>query len=276
MVQCMRVIGTPGASLHTSGLKAENVEAGVEGERLVAATIEHALKNTKATIVHSAKLHPKRGDTDHLVLAGGKLLIIDSKLWSGTTFTSEPGTDQSIQVQRDGETFAGGNVGLPRQRSMWAKHLGIPESDVLVILAIARSSIRVPKEPVNGVHFATLDSLPLKINALIGTALQRAPLEHLESQLQRTSSATTVKQPEDLSTLTPRWAPALPLLWAVVLFSGQSIVFWISAVMLFVAVVSLTATLLRHRPIRASQTLIWLLASSGVLIGSLLWPSVAA
>lgn len=271
MVQGMRVIGTPGASLHTSGLNADNIDAGIEGEQLVAACIERALQNTQATVVHSAKLHPKRGDTDHLVLVGDKLLIIDSKLWAGRTFTATPGPDGVLQVERDGAVFAGGTVALPRQRSIWAKHLGIPESDVFTLLAVARGGISVPKEPVDGVHFATIDSLPLRINELIGAYRHLEPKERIDRRIQQyaTTAATTGHQPADLLTITPRWAPALPLLWALALFSGDTPVYWVSAAALVVATVTLSTSLLRHRPGNARPTLLWFLASLGILAASL-------
>lgn len=113
------VIGTPGASLGTSGFSADQVAAGVAGERKTAAVLdEFARNNTNAVVFHSVRWNMDGApyDIDHVVVVGSTVFFLDSKNWSkgdykmlasGDTVlrNGQPIPNGAIHVQSGADTY---------------------------------------------------------------------------------------------------------------------------------------------------------------------------
>lgn len=178
MVPGMTVIlGVPGAALTTSDLDADLQRIGIEGEKKGAAALEGVLGNSKAVLAHSLKVPGSRGDIDHLILAGDRAIIVDSKLWSGHRFQIEDSTASSIELTRDGEPFAGGSIGMPRQITQWAKYLRLPREKIHGVLLVPRHRVTFSAEREAGVTFATLDSIDRTLQTLLGADADASPAE---------------------------------------------------------------------------------------------------
>ena len=79
-----RIYGTPAASLTwgIAGSATGDVTAGSEGEKQTAKILEaFAAKHADVRVFHSVRWPGSKGDTDHMVVIGNHVIIIDSKRW---------------------------------------------------------------------------------------------------------------------------------------------------------------------------------------------------
>lgn len=167
----LHVFGSPGGSLNSSGFDAGSTNAGIDGERRVAAVLdEYAKKNRNVYAFHSVKLPGHFGDIDHVLLVGGTVVVIDSKNWRSDSSYSVAGDGETIL--RDGDLFPGGKVALTRYIGEMTTYLRA--SSVVGVLAVAnsRSSTSVPKG--NPWDFLNLIGLKKRIHEIVGKEGKKA------------------------------------------------------------------------------------------------------
>lgn len=133
-----RNFGTPAASMLSNvdgngnvesleGVSSESVLAGVRGERITSELLSTWAEHRPCVVHvdsvrtpqygHAADVEHGRGDTDHLMIAGNSVLIIDSKAWKNySTYRIEnPDT-----ITRNGQFFAAGyNMHMKRNFQQW-------------------------------------------------------------------------------------------------------------------------------------------------------------
>lgn len=94
---------------------------------------------------------PEEGDTDHILLIGNHIFIIDSKKWKGgkdeehTIIYSQNDTGM---VQRYGKPFPGGNVHIESALHMWFNYLKTSPSEsktLFGIIHIVNDNIKVAR-----------------------------------------------------------------------------------------------------------------------------------
>lgn len=159
-----RHFGRPGASLTQlddperkgqlpEGWKHEVVDIALSGEEETSAMI-HEWMTDKPNVVLFDSVHIKgsgkeevdeetglieEGDTDHILLVGNHILIIDSKKWKGGK--DEDHAINYIQndkgeVQRFGKTFPGGKVHISSALRMWFNYLQTANGDNKVLMGM--------------------------------------------------------------------------------------------------------------------------------------------
>lgn len=138
-----QIFGVPGASL-TWGIEGSGggqVTAGGEGEKQVAKELElFASKNPGVKIFHSVQWPGSKGDTDHMLVAGNLVFIIDAKRWkSKRKYSVTP----KGAILRGTVPFPEGKVKMIPAMSAWRKTLG---SGVKVtgVVCIAQTEVFVP------------------------------------------------------------------------------------------------------------------------------------
>lgn len=138
-----RVYGVPGGSLNSAGFDSGATNAGIDGERRVAAVLDDFVKRTPgAYVFHSVKLPGHYGDIDHVLLTGDTVIVIDSKNWR---------SDGSYNVMSDGETilrngerFPGGTVKVTR----YVRELNLyTQMQTIGLLVAANSRSKVASSP---------------------------------------------------------------------------------------------------------------------------------
>jgi Nuclease-related domain len=141
-----RVLGTPGASL-TWGIDGDRmkpqIDSGIEGEKQTAAILAGlAEKIPQMFVFHSLSWPESNGDTDHIVVYGSTVLVIDSKRWKGSRkYTVTPqGT-----ILRGTVAFPQGKVKIGYALSTWRKKLpaGLKVNGVV---CIAQEKVFVPQD----------------------------------------------------------------------------------------------------------------------------------
>lgn len=149
--QGRRHFGRPGASLTQlddpkwqgklpEGWKRDVLDKALEGEETTSAMIQDWMKDKPGVVlidsVHirgagKEEIDPdtgliEAGDTDHIVVMGGHVLIIDSKRWRGgkddTKIINYIQADDG-SVQRFGKAFPGGKVHIAAAIRMWFDYL---------------------------------------------------------------------------------------------------------------------------------------------------------
>lgn len=133
--------GSPGASLtHQFNPKKDDsfkrgvVEKGIEGERKTSNTILKWMEGKENVLlfnsVHikgagNSEIDPETGlfeggDTDHVVLMGDKVILIDSKMWKSRRRYSV--SDKGF-ILRNERGFPGGRVNAGNAKRLWKSHL---------------------------------------------------------------------------------------------------------------------------------------------------------
>jgi len=138
-----QIFGVPGASL-TWGIEGSGsgqVTAGGEGEKQVAKELAiFAEKNPKVKIFHSVQWPGSKGDTDHMVVIGTLILIIDAKRWkSKRKYSVTP----KGAILRGTVPFPEGKVKMMPAMSAWRKTLG-KTAKVMGVVCIAQTEVFVP------------------------------------------------------------------------------------------------------------------------------------
>lgn len=138
-----RVFGQPGASL-TWGIGGSNsaaVTAGGEGEKQVGKILnEYAENNPGVFIFHSTQWPGSKGDTDHILICGKLMLIIDAKRWKGKRKYS---VTPKGTILRGTVPFEEGKVKMMPAMAAWRKELE-REVKVMGVVCIAQEEVFVP------------------------------------------------------------------------------------------------------------------------------------
>ena len=140
-----KTLGSPAASL-TWGIDGNRMipalEAGKEGELLTASLLNKiAEANKSAFVFHSLSWPESSGDTDHVLLYGDLLLVIDSKRWkSSRKYSVKPnGT-----IMRGTVPFESGKVRIGSAVKVWRKKF--PGLKVQGIVTIAQEKVFVTRD----------------------------------------------------------------------------------------------------------------------------------
>jgi hypothetical protein len=157
-----RVFGFPGASLHHAQLDdVSALEAGIEGERRVAAELERLAAYYPNTYVfHSVKMPGRIGDMDHIVVQGTRALLVDSKNWRrNASYDLAEMYEEGDIVLRDGSEFPGGEIHLRKQLVDW--QVLFMESDVHMsaALVVANNVSSVNQSVDTGYVFTNINGL---------------------------------------------------------------------------------------------------------------------
>lgn len=137
-----RYFGSAGASLshhvnnpdHQSDFRLSLVRSGMEGERSTSYRLQQWMKD-KDDVVLVDSVHIKGmgteyvdeetgvaegGDTDHVLIMGETVVIIDSKRWKSQRKYS---VSEKNTVLRQGRSFPSGNVSIKQARHLWRTYL---------------------------------------------------------------------------------------------------------------------------------------------------------
>lgn len=138
-----RVFGVPGASLTwgIGGSVTNEVTAGGEGEKQVAKILDaYAEKNPGVFVFHSSQWPGSKGDTDHIIVCGKLMIIIDAKRWKGKRKYS---VTPKGAVLRGTVPFPEGKVKMMPAMAAWRKELGAG-TKVMGVVCIAQEEVFVP------------------------------------------------------------------------------------------------------------------------------------
>ena len=142
VLSVQQIFGTPGASL-TWGVKGATVgevEAGIRGERFTGEVLNELVRRDKRYhVFHSISKPGKWGDTDHILIRGNTVFIIDSKMWRrGKTYV----INSRGRVFRGSVRFAGGDVKMGDSVDDWRKIL--PRTcKIIGVVCIAQTDVAV-------------------------------------------------------------------------------------------------------------------------------------
>ena len=130
-----RYFGSAGASLtqlldnpeHVNGFGRSVVQVGLDAERSTSQLIRGWMAD-KPDVVLCDSVHVRGygggdgedGDTDHVLLCGRSVLLVDTKRWKSRRKYS---FSDSGAVLRSGRSFAGGRLGMRGALGIWRKHM---------------------------------------------------------------------------------------------------------------------------------------------------------
>lgn len=141
LIKGRRYFGSAGASLthqlsnpdYEAEFKAGVVRVGMEGERSTSKRIRTWMEDKpNAVLIDSAHIKGfgkeeitedgivNGGDTDHILIIGNQVILIDTKRWKSKRAYS---VGDKGQVLRQKKNFPGGRVNAAGARSMWRKYL---------------------------------------------------------------------------------------------------------------------------------------------------------
>lgn len=141
----VRSFGAPGASLTwgIGGKRGGVVGAGLEGEKMTAKHLDAFVENPytrNMRIFHSAQWPGTNGDTDHILVMGNLVLLIDSKRWkSKRKYSVTP----KGAILRGTVRFPEGKVKMIPALSAWKKVLP-SEAKVYGVVCVAQTEVFVP------------------------------------------------------------------------------------------------------------------------------------
>lgn len=119
------------------------VSVGLEGEKMTAKTLDKFLTNPHTRnirVFHSAQWPGSNGDTDHILVMGKLVILIDSKRWkSKRKYSVTP----KGAIMRGTVRFPEGKVKMIPAMSAWRKILP-PGTKVIGAVAIAQTEVFVP------------------------------------------------------------------------------------------------------------------------------------
>lgn len=165
-----QIFGSPGAALTwgIDGVTGGVVAAGGEGEKQVAKTLaDFAAKTPKARIFHSVQWPGSEGDTDHMLVLGNCVFIIDAKRWKASRKYS---VTPKGEILRGTVPFPEGKVKMLFAMKAWRKILPAG-TKVFGVVCIAQEKVFVPydqnwqKAPFKLVTDEKLDEFLTKIIA---------------------------------------------------------------------------------------------------------------
>lgn len=139
-----QVFGVPGASLTwgIEGSSSSDVGAGIEGEKMTAKILNAwVTKHPSALVFHSVLWPGVEGDTDHIVVVGNHLLLIDSKRWKSKRKYS---VTASGSILRGTVAFPEGNVKMVPALKAWRQVLESKVARVSGVVCVAQDEVFVP------------------------------------------------------------------------------------------------------------------------------------
>lgn len=161
-----RYFGSSGASLthqvsnpiyEDKGINPELAKAGLEGEHKTSRMLLEWIKD-KPNVVLIDSVHLQSygkeeyneetgtmdgGDTDHVLIFGNFIIIIDSKNWKGRRRYAVNGDGE---VTRSGGTFAGGKVNTVGASKLWAEALKPFRATISSIISISSEKVMVTRD----------------------------------------------------------------------------------------------------------------------------------
>ena len=187
-----RHFGVAGASLThqidnpaiTSNFKPGAIKAGILGEQKTSKVIRQWMTRYPAAVlidsVHIKDTPQKphtstwagdgyddKPDTDHVLIIGSHVILIDSKAWkSKRKYTVN---DKGV-VLRGGRTFPGGNVHARQAAHLWSRHLGgSVKVNSIVCVSSDKVFVQFKKEwPRQGFQLVSLDNLTRTLDYRVG------------------------------------------------------------------------------------------------------------
>lgn len=141
----VKVLGTPAASL-TWGIDGNRMipvlEAGKEGEKQTAVTLDKLAQEIPEMFVfHSLSWPESQGDTDHIVVYGNTVIVIDSKRWKASRKYS---ITSGGAIMRGTVPFPQGKVKIGWALKTWRKKL--PETKIIGVVTIAQEKVFVVRD----------------------------------------------------------------------------------------------------------------------------------
>lgn len=138
-----QVFGSPAASLTwgIDGSEDGDVSAGVEGEKMTAKLLLPWLPSQpSAMLVHSVRWPGSNGDSDHMLIIGNNVILIDSKRWkSKRKYSVSP----NGSIKRGTVDFPEGKVKMIPALQAWRNIL--PKgTKISGIICIAQDEVFVP------------------------------------------------------------------------------------------------------------------------------------
>jgi hypothetical protein len=140
----LKIFGVPGAALTwgIDGVKGVSTEVGKDGEEATAKVLkEYADKHDGVFIFNSIMLPEASGDTDHILVYGDKVIIIDSKRWKSVR---KYGVSASGHVLRGTVAFPEGRVKTLFAIQKWKKVLS--KNTIQGIVCIAQEKVFVTRD----------------------------------------------------------------------------------------------------------------------------------
>lgn len=138
-----QIFGTHGASL-TWGIDGEmgdEVTAGGEGEKQVGKLLDaYVAEHPGMRVFHSVAWPGSVGDTDHMLVVGKLILIIDAKRWKGKRKYS---VTPKGAILRGTVPFPEGKVKMMPAMQSWRSELG-KDVKIMGVVCIAQQEVFVP------------------------------------------------------------------------------------------------------------------------------------
>lgn len=153
-----RIFGESGASLThivntTDGsVSQEEIaisRAGIEGEKMTSILLKEWQQGKEdVVVVHSVHIEDSnctgKEDTDHIIIIGKTMIIIDSKRWAKRkTYTIDEETNEVLQSKKQ---FVGGDVHINQCKHLWRKYLSHFDITITPLIVIANDSITVIRD----------------------------------------------------------------------------------------------------------------------------------
>lgn len=139
------VFGAPAACLSwgiDGNMMLPQLKFGIEGEKQTASTLENMAKTNQGMFVfHSLSWPESDGDTDHIVVYGNLMIVIDSKRWKSARKYS---VTASGTILRGTVAFDSGKVKVRYAIKHWQKLF--PEMKVLGVVTIAQEKVFVTRD----------------------------------------------------------------------------------------------------------------------------------
>lgn len=186
-----REFGSAGASLTHQindpkykdvGIKPELAKAGLDGEKKTDAFLKDWLKDKpQAVLIRSVHVRGygkdeevdeetgtfDGGDTDHIIVVGNNIILVDSKNWKGQRKYE---LDEKGQILRSGKVFKGGKVGTVASMYLWRKYLEpFNIQDVDPIITITSDKVFVVRNNIwwrSPFHVISLEDLGMFLDAV--------------------------------------------------------------------------------------------------------------
>lgn len=137
------IFGVPGASLTwgIAGSSQGQIDSGLDGEKQVAKVLAtYAEKHPEVKVFHSIQWPGSQGDTDHMLVVGNIVFIIDAKRWkSSRKYSVTP----KGAILRGTVAFPEGKVKMMPAMAAWRKVLP-NTAKVLGVVCIAQEKVFVP------------------------------------------------------------------------------------------------------------------------------------
>lgn len=185
-----RKFGSAGASLTHQisdpkykdvGINAELAKVGLQGERKTDEFLNTWLKDKpQAVLIRSVHVKGfgkeeideetgalEGGDTDHIIVVGNNIILVDSKNWKGKRKYS---INKKGEIIRGTRVFKGGKVNTVAAKYLWLKYLkDYNISNIFPIITITSDKVFVVRDNIwwrSQFHVLALNDLEMFLNAI--------------------------------------------------------------------------------------------------------------